>query len=373
MKSKLSWIPFIIFMPVAVFCRIAPNFFEEGHLFGKGSLVPDYLFLAAAALIFLFSVLFCALDSRISPYYPRRRNVLAGLVGLLLSIAFAADGANTLITVFGSGKPSALTIAEGILLVLSAVVLITMSLSSMFRGRNSKPASLLCVIPAVMLAIRMISCFVSFTTISLKLADVTALCCYVFATMFFYHYSVTLSVVESKSGVKNCFVFGLPAAASMLAYGAAKLAFGFNAGDLLSNIVPVEMVLTALFIIVFLIEVSRHAQDRETLTVIGVNDEDPAENVKTQENVDGFLVSVKDESEREDEAASSYYTNTDTTDYLYREVKSEEPAGESFTPDTEGYLTDAVAEDENDDRPKDYASRLDEIDKLILEISEKSD
>ena len=373
MKSKLSWIPFIILLPVAAFFRFAPSFFAEGSVLGKGSIVPDYLFLAAIVLIFLFSVIFCALDSRISPYYLRRRNIASGIVGVLLAVCFAAEGTYKLFTSFGSGKAEPLPVAEGILAVLSAVVMITMSLTVMFRGRENKPASLLCIFPAVLFAVRMVSCFVSFTTISLRFADVTALCCYIFATLFFYHYAVTLSVIESKTGVKNCFVFGLPAAASMFACGVFKLVFSFDTSNVLSNLIPLEMVLVALFIVLFLIEVSRHAVEREKTTVIGIDDEEPEEKPVSEEKADGFLVSVSDENETENEETLEYLNTADTSGYLYQEVKRDEPEDENISRDVDDYLTSYSDLTENDDRPKDYASRLDEIDKLILEIAEKSD
>ncbi len=374
MKSKLSWIPFIILTPVALFCKIAPHFFAEGSLFGKGSLVPDYVFLASCALIFLFSVLFCALDSRISPYYQPRRNVLLGVLGILTAICFAAEGALDLIRVFLSGKIEILPVIEGVLLVLSAVVMITMGLFVIFKGGEKKPSSIICVIPAILFAIRMISCFVSFTTISLRLADVTALCCYVFATMFFYHYAVSLSLIESKSGIKKLFIFGLPTAASMLAYGAVRLVFDFDTTDILANLGSVEMLLISLYIIVFLIEVSSHVVDRDSLNVIGPEDEEEIVSPDTKkENAYGFIVGVSGEDGLDQETSSSYLASTDTTDYLYREVKQDDSSYDDMLPsDTEDYLT-KVVEDEEDDRPKDYESSLDEIDKLILEITEKID
>ena len=104
-------------------------------------------------------------------------------------------------------------------------------------------------------------------------------------------------------------------------------------------------------------------------------DEDDAAQAQGDVNVrsDDFITGTTKEDETDRHDDSSYLTTQDTSDFLYQEMKQEENTAE-VTPDSsevDGYLTEIVEED-GDDRPKDYEKRLDEIDKLILEISEKS-
>lgn len=366
MKSKLTWIPFIPLCLAACFCKAAQGLFDEGTVFGLSNLMLDYCFIGLVVLIFLFALLFCLVDKRISTYYLPHRNFGAGIVGILLALAFAADGAITLFRMFESGKTEVLRAIEAVLLMLGAIVFIVLGLTHSFRGEEGKRFSLINVIPALLCAMRMILCFVSFTTISIRLADVTALVCYIFATMFFFNYAVALSLIKAKNAVKSCFIFGFPAVASMLACGAVKLAFGFDTEDLFANLGGVEMVLIGLYILAFLIELTIFIKDKDSVEIID-GDEDDGDD--SDDEVSGFVVPT----DRPDDDGSSYLTTADTKDYLYQEVQREDATPRMEDDDADAYITGLTDAPEGDDRPRDYESRLDEIDRLILEISEQSD
>ena len=218
MRSKLSWIPFVPLFLAAGFFKLAQELLPQGSVFGLTALQMEYCYIGAAVLILLFTVLFVAVDKKISPYYVPHKNVPAGLIGILLSVLLAADGGLTAFQMFNSGTISAVPILGAVLAILSAVVFIIFSLDHIFRRKEGKNLSLLNAVPAVFCGVRMILVFIQFTTISIKLADVSALICYVFATLFFYHYAVVLSLIKNKSSLKSCFVFGLPAVAMMIPY-----------------------------------------------------------------------------------------------------------------------------------------------------------
>lgn len=374
MKSKLSWIPFVPLALLGCFLKIGQGLLPEGSILGLSNLALEYLYLGCVALIFVFAVIFTAVDKKIAAYYLPRRNIFAGIVGLLLALLLAADGANAIFRNFSSGKVDVLGVVGAVLALLSAIVFIVLGLSYVFRRKEGKQFSLLNVIPALYFGIEMILSFVSFTTMSIRLADVSRLICYVFATMFFFNYALMLSLTKAKRAVKNCFVFGLPAVAVMLPYGAYHLAFSFNSESIMDNVQPLELLMLGLFVLCVLIEISVHVKREEELEF--VTDDIPKIDV-SKEKVEGFIASNQgeDENDTEQEQDTSVLESRDTEDFLYQEQEredEEEENSEEKKAEAANFLTE-VYEDDEDDRPKDYESRLDEIDKLILEINNQAD
>lgn len=374
MKSKLSWIPFVPLALLGCFLKLGQGLLPEGSILGLSNLALEYLYLGCVALIFVFAVIFTAVDKKIAAYYLPRRNIFAGIVGLVLALLLAADGANELFRNFSSGKVDVLGVVGAVLALLSAIVFIVLGLNYVFRRKEGKQFSLLNVIPALYFGIEMILSFVSFTTISIRLADVSRLICYVFATMFFFNYALMLSLTKAKRAVKNCFVFGLPAVAVMLPYGAYHLAFSFNSESIMDNVQPLELLMLGLFVLCVLIEISVHVKSEEELEF--VTDDIPKIDV-SKEKVEGFIASNQSEDDNDTEQVqdTSVLETRDTEDFLYQEQAredEEEEDSEEKKAEAANFLTE-VYEDDEDDRPKDYESRLDEIDKLILEINNQAD
>ena len=374
MKSKLSWIPFVPLALLGCFLKIGQGLLPEGSILGLSNLALEYLYLGCVALIFVFTVIFTAVDKKIAAYYLPRRNVFAGIVGLVLALLLAADGANELFRNFSSGKVDVLGVVGAVLALLSAIVFIVLGLNYVFRRKEGKQFSLLNVIPALYFGIEMILSFVSFTTMSIRLADVSRLICYVFATMFFFNYALMLSLTKAKRAVKNCFVFGLPAVAVMLPYGAYHLVFSFSSESIMDNVRPLELLMLGLFVLCVLIEISVHVKSEEELEF--VTDEIPKIDI-SKEKVEGFIASNQSEDDNDTEQVqdTSVLESRDTEDFLYQEQEREEEDeedSEEKKAEAANFLTE-VYEDDEDDRPKDYESRLDEIDKLILEINNQAD
>ena len=369
MKSKLSWIPFVPLALIALFLKLAQGFMPDGSLLGLSALQLDYCYIGVCVLIFLFTLLFVLLDKKIAAYYLPRKNYSAGLVGIILSLLLAADGGYSLFSIFSSGKVSVLEVMGAVLSLLSAVVFFVLGLNHSFRYKEGKQFSLINVLPAVMCAVRMILCFVKFTTISIRLADVSSLICYVFATMFFFNYAVVLSLIKTKNALKYCFLFGLPAAASLVPYGLYHLIFQFDSEFIINNAQPLEMLLFGLYILSILLEISIFIRDKDSVTVIA---EDTAVPVISEEKVQGFIASNSDEDENDQIVDPTYLEKSDTEGYLYQDTKTVNEEDPEVQTDTDNYLTEVV-EDSDDDRPKDYEDRLDDIDKLILDISKLQD
>jgi len=375
MTSKLSWIFFVPFMAAAIFLTLAETVLPDGAILGLNDTMLSYAAIGCVLIIFVFTLIFCLVDRRISPYYLPHRNFPAGIFGILLAAVFAADGANRVYHIFSSGAIEILALVEAILLMLASIVFIVLGLTHSFRNRDNKHMALINVVPALLFAIRLVRCFVTFTTISIITADVPLLFCYVFATMFFFNYAVAISLTEAKNAVKSCFIYGFPAAAMLLAYGVNTAYQGFDTTDVFSNAGMLEMLLTALYIIAFLLEMTIFIKDRDHVVINGDDGEYEELKAEDTEVVDDFVVTGMEDDDRLDTPASSYLTQADTTDFLYTEQRTEhddEPASSYLTKaDTEGYITEESVSpnDVPDPERAGYTDRLDEIDRLILEIS----
>ena len=374
MKSKLSWLPFIPLALAACFFKLAQGFLPAGAVFGLSALYMEYIYLGAVVLIFIFAFIFCMMDKEIAKYYEPRRNIAAGIIGLLTAFLLAADGANNVMNLFSAGKMDVLNLAESILAMLSAVIFVVMGLNHTFRNKMSKRFSLLYAFPALLCAVRMILSFVSFTTISLRLADVSSLICYIFATMFFYYYAVALSLIPSKRAIKYCFVLGLPACAVLIPYGISALWFSFDSVDLLNNLRPLEMLFFGLYILSFLIELTIFIGDEKSVAI--VTEEEKAPNPTGEEKVQGFFASSKNEDESDVNLDPDVLEQRDTNDFLVQEVKNENDQPYhtvGMEEEMQHYLTEDTSFKEDEVNNKgDYESKLDDIDKLIIKFNDLS-
>ena len=376
MVSKLSWIFFVPFTAAAVFLSLAKTVLPEGAVFGLSDLMLDYAVIGCALAVFLFTLIFCLFDRRISPYYLPHRNIPAGVFGLLLAVVCAADGANGVYHLFSSGAVEVLPLIESVLLMLTSVVFIVLGLTHSFRGHDNRHMSLVNVIPALLFAMRLVICFVSFTTISITLADVTLLFCYIFATLFFFNYAVAISLTEADHAVKSCFIYGFPAVTMMIAYGVGKALTEFSVTDIFSDALMAELLLAALYIVSFLTEMTIFIKDRDHVIIDG--DDGEYRELKEEDINPGedFVVTGLDDDERPDSAVSDYFAATGTEGFIYHDQTEEDktPVSSYYgTSDPADYITESSAspydhkrsDKKNSERP----DRLDEIDKLILEIS----
>jgi hypothetical protein len=371
MISKLSWIFFVPFAGAAVFLMLARTLLEDGAVFGMSDMMLGYAAIACAAAVFIFTLIFCLIDRRISQYYQPHRNFVAGIFGLLLAVVFAADGANRIYNTLGSGAVEALEIIEAVLLMLSSIVFIVLGLTHSFVNRDNRHLALINVVPALFCAVRLIRCFVDFTTISITVADVPLLFCYIFATLFFFNFAVAISLTEAKHAVKSCFIYGFPAATMLLAYGVSKAYNSFDLYDIFANIPIFELLLMALYMIAFLAELTIFIKDRDSVVFAGGDEEYRELSKEDTEIGDDFVVTGMSDDDRP-ETSSSYLTGADTTGYIYTEQsRPEEPATRVIPADDGSDYITTVVENDNDKKSGggSYSDRLDEIDKLILEIS----
>ena len=374
MISKLSWILFIPLTLAAIFFKLAQTIFPDNSILGLSDLQLEYAVIGCIVLIFLFALIMCLCDRRISKYYLPHRNYAAGIIGLLIAVVTAADGADSFYGIISADKINVLAVIEAVMLVFAAVVFVVMGLNHSFVNKTKKTFGLLYVAPALLCAIRLIRCFVEFTTESLVQADVTRLFCYIFATMFFFNYAVTLSLTEAKNAVKSCFIYGFPAAAAMISYAAGNLYANFDPENIMKNAHYVEVALIGLYILSFIIELTIFVKDKDHVVVVDEDDDYKDIDEDNPENGE-VVVTDLDEEDNGDTPVSIYISKADTDDFLTQEMHNEEKREESYYKaaelDVDDYITKEtpVEDEEEQEKEKTYSEQLDEIDKLILEIS----
>lgn len=369
MISKLSWILFVPFTAAAVFLKLAETILPDGAVYGLSDLQLDYVVVGCVAVIFLFALIMCLADRKISPYYQPHRNIAAGIFGILLAVVCAADGADRIYNIIGSGSIDVMEMIETVLLMLTAVVFVVLGLTHFTAKATAKGFVLFNIIPALLCAVRLVRCFIGFTTISIVLADILTLICYIFATMFFFNYAVALSLTEAKHATKSCFIFGFPAVAALLAYGVNLAYTSLNLVDIMANIAMAEILLIALYIFSFIFEMTIFVKDKEHVVIEGIDNEEYEE--LKDESQEDIVVTGLDDDERLDEP-SSYLSTADTSDFLYQETPNENDKKENndyHGGDLDDFITEVVATEDDDHDGSVYGDRLDEIDKLILEIS----
>lgn len=388
MTSKISWVAFVPFSLAAVAIKFYETFMmADGEtFFGLSKLQLDYIALGCVAVIFLFALLFCLIDRKIGQYYVPSRNIPAGIFGLVLALMLAVDGASGVFNIVSSGTFEVLDIIETVLVILSAVVFIVMGLSHFVKNFDQKRFALFYLMPAFLFALRLVRVFIGFTTISIIGADVTLMACYIFLTLFFFNYAVMLSVTKAKNAVKPLFIWGFPAVAVLAAYVVSKAADVTFTDFLALDYEVFELGLLALYIFSFVIELSARVRRRDDLDIIGLDEDDDYKKLDEKEdedkNTDTMVVTGLDSAsdDDDDDTPSSYLTTADTSDYIYRATTPEEEAARNATyalvqpdEDVDGYITHKVRDEYDDKKNKksdNYTSRLDEIDRLILEISE---
>lgn len=370
MRLKRTWLPFVPLALLACFFKLAPRFFPG--VMGLSTLALEYCYLGCVLLVFIVTLVLALPDKKTAAYYLPHRNYPAGIIGLILSLFLATEGGYAVIRMVGSGRIVVMELLGAILSLLSAVVFIILGLNHSFRYKEGKSFSLIHVIPAVMFGVRMILTFIGFTTISVREADVSALICNMLGAMFFFNYAVVLSLTKSKNALKSCFIYGLPAIAAMLPYGIYQLITGFDAAQVFGSFPAIEMILFGLYILAILIEITIFVRDKDSVSFVS---EDEVIRDIADRTVDGFIANYVGEDENDRKEDDSYVISRDTEGFLYQGTarpEEELEVNDDTNNDVDSYLTE-VSEEKEDDRPKDYESRLDDIDNLILDISKKSD
>ncbi len=417
MTSKLSWIAFVPFALAALAVKAVQLFLldDSGMFLGFSSLQLSYIALACVMAIFLFALIFCIIDKKTAPVYLLSRNVFAGCFGLLMAGMLACDGANRAFTMIRTMSTSAIEIVDVVFTVLCAIVFVVMGLNHFVGNGGVRGMALFYLIPAIWGAIRLISCFLQFTTVSIVITDVTILACYIFATLFLFNYAMIVALMKGKSPVKSAFIYGMPAAAVLLSYGVYEVANGLlNTTNFrfFRSIESFELLVLGLYILAFVIEMTLKVRKKSEIkfiedseveeeyediadpdsdildalnsSVSNSNSSDKPVSVNTdlydKEHLsvdDQLLIDIVQNSMSvsdidEDETSDFIYGAVPGEDEFILPVNNEENDEIEITDNVEDYITkeDAAYDNEEAAKEEKTESQMDRIDRLILEISE---
>ena len=419
MTSKLSWIAFVPFTIAAVAIKVIQLLFLDanGTFLGFNSLVLSYAAIACALVAMLFAVIVCFADKKIANVYPLNRNIFSGVIGLVIAVALACDGANTAFQLFRGTGFKTIDLLDIALTVVCAIVFVVLGLNHFVGNGGVRGLAVFYLVPAVWSATRLIVNFLKITTKSVVKTDVTILACYIFLTLFLFNFAVIVSMLKGKNAVKAIFIYGMPAVMMLLAHSVYLIGnelYIDTKFDIFDNLLSIEFALLAIYILSFILEVTVCVRKKEEIEIIDSeklereynniegadsdimealtnsvtngNSPDKPVSVNTDLYTDDHL-SIDDQvfievAQTSMEAELTDEEMVDTSDFVYGAVPSDDDyimpvvSNENeaeYTENADYYITKEdstyMAEDLSDEE---IESKMDRIDKLILEITDEN-
>ena len=418
MKSKLSWITFVPLTIAAVIIKLTQIFYlsnEGSTLNGLTSFQLSYIAIGAVVLILLFTLLFVLIDRKTAPYYQGGKNFAAGIFGLLIAVLMACDGANRIFNIVQLGSFEILGLIDSILTLLSAVVFVVIGLSHFTGNAAGKGLALFYLFPAIWSAIRLISTFLEFRTVSIYTVDATRFIVYILLTLFLFNYAILISRIQGKSPVKVTLVYAFPACAALIMFAVYEITQLLTSGasiDFLANAEYGVIALLAVYVFIFLIEITIRVKTKDEVVLVEDNGEtkekkDEEDDLEIEEFDKSFaneVITGLDNDTVVNAPAHTYLETQDTSGFIYQvtpqnddgpgvsniygNINEKEVSDFITSIDSDYGSNDTVIEEpepvktepihvkkEEPVKVKPSApvskqsSRMDEIDKLIFEIS----
>lgn len=273
MKVKLSWIPFILFTPVLVGLALYTSLFPDAdQLFmGFGVSILPYGIAGVTLVMFLFCLLFKAVDRKTADYYVIKRNIPAGLFGLITAASIAAEGGISLLEAKSTGDISAYTVVYVIFTLLAALAIVIMSLMHLTKTTSSKGLSVYLLMPAIWSAIKLVNVFVNNAEISLANTDVLQLLTLIAVTLYMFFYAQLISAVRSRGTLKNTMVMGLVSVSLLIASCSVpvyNIAVSGVVPEIFSVVPLIQNMAFVFYIFSFIAELSSQALRKDELTVV---------------------------------------------------------------------------------------------------------
>lgn len=272
MKIKLSWIPFIPITLLVIFVKyIETTLPANGDFMGLSWFNLVYTAILAVPVLLICCIFFSIIDRKTSPYYNLSKNIGATLSGFVASVAIIFSNVLSVMNTFSTGNIDLFPVIASILGIGAGIVILLMSTYHLSGKNCSESLSLLLMIPALWAAIMLIQCFLSYTTVSVVSTDMLDLICYGLMALFFLSDAMVIGNIESKGAVKNCFVFGLPMVTALLGYCTKKginIAVNFQAYDVYEIVNTVALFAIAVYAIFVLVEFTFKAKTKAEVEVV---------------------------------------------------------------------------------------------------------
>lgn len=278
MKVKISLIPFIPVAIAMVGLKIMSIFGldSNGMFLGMDKITINYLVIGLALGLFVVCVLINLFDRKTAPVYPVKKNPIAGIFAILSGLAVIGS---SVMSFLGTTTDSEYYIASLICAAFSIPAGIALMFMSKvhFTGKSIVSGiSMLFIFPALWGCAELVSEFLVATKVSISASDMTALFCYIFLTLYFFSHSMIVSRIKGRNPVKACFIYGLPAVAISLAFGAHTICTTLVEGmDTAKLLLGAEQITLALYAISFIVEMAVNSYTKDEIEIIdGLPDDD---------------------------------------------------------------------------------------------------
>lgn len=222
MKVKLSLIPFGLISVAMIALKMMSllSLDDNGLVFGMDKIMTSYAVIGGALGIFVFSVLFNIFDRDTAPVYEVSKNPVAGVMACLSAVLLSGVSLFDFLNLKPTDEYYFMAVIIAAAAIPAAIALFIMCMVH-FSGKTTvNSISILYVFPCLWACAQLISDFLTSTRISVNASDMTSMFCYIFLTLYLFSYSMIISRIKGRNPVKACYIYGLPAVALCLSYGA---------------------------------------------------------------------------------------------------------------------------------------------------------
>ncbi len=374
MKIKWSWWVFLPIFVASLGLKVYQLFFTDGvqAIMGLSQIRFGYLIDVIIGGMMILTIIIALTDRQTKNLYIPHRNITAGVLGILLSVAILVNAGCKFMDMYRTAVYSVLWVISIplALLAVSGIVIISLSL---FSGKsNHKDISVMYLFPSIWSIVKLIAMFAENKNLSVRNNDFTNLITYAVLTMFlFYQAALMVDIDTEGSSIKKNFIYGFGSAAFLIVYGLgqvkAVIDSNFATGDILDvqNIANcAELLLFGLYIIAFLASVGAKAEYKQPVANNAMEDnfrlifKDYMEKSDiARDNKEIYFESYDDEADiqlGEDELNSD---NNETQDNIQEDTNREDNAV------TESGYGQAMSLS-----PSDFSKANDMLDKMLKEL-----
>lgn len=283
MKVKISLIPFIPVAIAMVGLKIMSIFGldSNGMFLGMDKITINYLVIGLALGLFVVCVLINLFDRKTAPVYPVKKNPIAGIFAILSGFAVIGSSVMSFLNTASESEYYIVTLICAAFSIPAGIALMFMS-KVHFTGKSEVSGiSMLFIFPALWGCAELVSEFLVATKVSISASDMTALFCYILLTLYFFSHSMIVSRIKGRNPVKACFIYGLPAVAISLAFGAHTICTTMVEGmDIAKLLLGAEQIILALYAVSFIVEMALNSYTKDEIEIIDglPDDEDTYEN-----------------------------------------------------------------------------------------------
>lgn len=210
MKIKYAWIPFILTVLAAVPFRVyqllylvdlKTGFSKEGDISGT-------IFLGVIAAALLLTCIMCLCDRTAPDKNVPHRNTMAGIFGILLSLAMFYVSASELLNFKAAGAKA---IVAGVFCAFAAVSVLAMSVGMTYGKNVYENMPLLALLIPVWGCVRLVITFMNYTSIANISQHLFNMVAIIFLLLFQYSQAKMLAGVGGQKIIRSLFLFGFPA------------------------------------------------------------------------------------------------------------------------------------------------------------------